>query len=218
MFIVFIGPPGVGKGTQANMLAAKYPMVKISTGDLLREAIREKTVLGERAKSFMERGELVPDGLVIDLVNEKVTTTPKTINSFIFDGFPRTIEQAKELDNLLATKGVKISMAIDFSMDEEERVSRLSGRRMCPKCQRTYHILFAKPKNDNLCDVCKVPLIQRSDDDEAVIRQRSSVYWDLTRPLLDFYRHRNLLQTVDASRNIDLVFEDLDHLVSKIKS
>ena len=218
MFIVFIGPPGVGKGTQANMLAAKYPMVKISTGDLLREAIREKTVLGERAKHFMERGELVPDALVIDLVNEKVTATPKTINSFIFDGFPRTIEQAKELDNLLASKGVKISMAIDFSMDEEERVSRLSGRRMCPKCQRTYHILFAKPKNDSLCDVCNVPLIQRSDDDEAVIRQRSSVYWDLTRPLLDFYRQRNLLQTIDASRNIDLVFEDLDHLVSKIKS
>ena len=109
-------------------------------------------------------------------------------------------------------------MAIDFSMDEEERVSRLSGRRMCPKCQRTYHILFAKPKNDNLCDVCNVPLIQRSDDDEAVIRQRSSVYWDLTRPLLDFYRQRNLLQTIDASRNIDLVFQDLDHLVSKIKS
>ena len=218
MFIVFIGPPGVGKGTQANMLAAKYPMVKISTGDLLREAIREKTLLGERAKHFMERGELVPDALVIDLVNEKVTATPKTINSFIFDGFPRTIEQAKELDNLLASKGVKISMAIDFSMDEEERVSRLSGRRMCPKCQRTYHILFAKPKNDNLCDVCNVPLIQRSDDDEAVIRQRSSVYWDLTRPLLDFYRQRNLLQTIDASRNIDLVFQDLDHLVSKIKS
>jgi adenylate kinase len=218
MFIVFIGPPGVGKGTQANMLAAKYPMVKISTGDLLREAIREKTVLGERAKHFMERGELVPDALVIDLVNEKVTATPKTINSFIFDGFPRTIEQAKELDNLLASKGVKISMAIDFSMDEEERVSRLSGRRMCPKCQRTYHILFAKPKNDSLCDVCNVPLIQRSDDDEAVIRQRSSVYWDLTRPLLDFYRQRNLLQTIDASRNIDLVFQDLDHLVSKIKS
>jgi adenylate kinase len=218
MFIVFIGPPGVGKGTQANMLAAKYPMVKISTGDLLREAIKEKSVLGERAKSFMERGELVPDALVIDLVNEKVTATPKTMNSFIFDGFPRTIEQAKELDNLLATKGVKISMAIDFSMDEEERVSRLSGRRMCPKCQRTYHIRFAKPKNDNLCDVCNVPLIQRSDDDEAVIRQRSSVYWDLTRPLLDFYRQRNLLQTIDASRSIDLVFKDLDNLVSKIKS
>lgn len=218
MFIVFIGPPGVGKGTQANMLAAKYPMVKISTGDLLREAIKEKSVLGERAKSFMERGELVPDALVIDLVNEKVTATPKTMNSFIFDGFPRTIEQAKELDHLLATKGVKISMAIDFSMDEEERVSRLSGRRMCPKCQRTYHIRFAKPKNDNLCDVCNVPLIQRSDDDEAVIRQRSSVYWDLTRPLLDFYRQRNLLQTIDASRSIDLVFKDLDNLVSKIKS
>ncbi|MCL5953780.1 MAG: adenylate kinase [Nitrospirae bacterium] len=218
MFIVFIGPPGVGKGTQANMLAAKYPMVKISTGDLLREAIKEKTVLGERAKSFMERGELVPDALVIDLVNEKVTGTPKTTNSFIFDGFPRTIEQAKELDHLLATKGVQISMAIDFSMDEEERVSRLSGRRMCPKCQRTYHIRFAKPKNDNLCDVCNVPLIQRSDDDEAVIRQRSSVYWDLTRPLLDFYRQRNLLQTIDASRSIDLVFKDLDKLVSKIKS
>ena len=218
MFIVFIGPPGVGKGTQANMLAAKYPMVKISTGDLLREAIKEKSVLGERAKSFMERGELVPDALVIDLVNEKVTATPKTMNSFIFDGFPRTIEQAKELDHLLATKGVKISMAIDFSMDEEERVSRLSGRRMCPKCQRTYHIRFAKPKNDNLCDVCNVPLIQRSDDDEAVIRQRSSVYWDLTRPLLDFYRQRNLLQTIDASRSIDLVFKDLDKLVSKIKS
>ena len=217
MFIVFIGPPGVGKGTQANMLAEKYPMVKISTGDLLREAIREKSSLGERAKNFMERGELVPDALVIDLVNEKVTTTPKNINSFIFDGFPRTIEQAKELDSLLLSKKASISVAINFSMDEEERVSRLSGRRMCPNCQRTYHIKFAKPKSDSSCDYCNVPLIQRSDDDEAVIRQRSSVYWDLTRPLLDFYRQRQLLQTIDASRNIDLVFKDLDHLVANLK-
>lgn len=217
MFIVFIGPPGVGKGTQANMLAEKYPMVKISTGDLLREAIREKSTLGERAKSFMERGELVPDALVIDLVNEKVTATPKMINSFIFDGFPRTIEQAKQLDVLLLSKKAAISVAVNFSMDEEERVSRLSGRRMCPKCQRTYHIKFAKPKSDNLCDSCNVPLIQRSDDDEAVIRQRSSVYWEQTRPLLDFYHQRNLLQTIDASRNIDLVFKDLDHLVVKLK-
>ena len=218
MFIVFIGPPGVGKGTQANMLAEKYLMVKISTGDLLRESIREKTSLGERAKSFMERGELVPDGLVIDLVNEKVTTTPKNLNSFIFDGFPRTIEQAKELDALLHSKKTSISVAIDFSMDEEERVARLSGRRMCPNCQRTYHIKFAKPKADSLCDYCTLPLIQRSDDDEAVIRQRSSVYWELTRPLLDFYQKRNLLQTVDASRNIDLVFKDLDRLISSLKS
>ena len=217
MFIVFIGPPGVGKGTQANMLAEKYPMVKISTGDLLREAIREKTTLGERAKSFMERGELVPDALVIELVNEKVTTSSKDVNSFIFDGFPRTIEQAKQLDVLLLSNKSSISVAVDFAMDEEERVSRLSGRRMCPKCQRTYHIKFAKPKNDNLCDYCNVELIQRSDDDEAVIRQRSSVYWEQTRPLLDFYHQRNLLQTIDASRNIDLVFKDLDHLVANLK-
>jgi adenylate kinase len=217
MFIVFIGPPGVGKGTQANMLAEKYPMFKISTGDLLREAIREKTTLGERAKSFMERGELVPDALVIELVNEKVSTTSKDINSFIFDGFPRTIEQAKQLDGLLLSKKSSISVAVNFAMDEEERVTRLSGRRMCPKCQRTYHIKFAKPKIDNLCDYCNVDLIQRSDDDEAVIRQRSSVYWEQTRPLLDFYDQRNLLQTIDASRNIDLVFKDLDNFVANLK-
>ncbi|MGC8500235.1 MAG: adenylate kinase [Leptospirillia bacterium] len=217
MFIVFIGPPGVGKGTQANMLVEKYSMVKISTGDLLRESIRDKSLLGERAKGFMERGELVPDALVIDLVNEKVNSTTSNGRNFIFDGFPRTIEQAKELDSLLESRSSKISVAVDFSMDEEERIERLSGRRMCPGCQRTYHIKFAKPKNDLLCDVCNIPLVQRSDDDESVIRQRSSVYWDLTRPLLDFYRKRNLLQTIDASRNIDLVFSELDHFIQKIK-
>ena len=217
MYIVFIGPPGVGKGTQASRLVDKYAMVKISTGDLLRDSIKENTHLGNRAKSYMEKGELVPDQLVLDLVNEKIYSPSNGKHSYIFDGFPRTIQQAKELDRMLNNHKSEISLVLEFTMDEEDRISRLSGRRICPRCQRTYHILYAKPKNDLLCDVCEVPLIQRSDDNEEVIRQRSSVYWEMTNPLLDFYSHRNILRTIDVNRSIDNIFTELDSMISLLE-
>jgi len=214
MYIVFIGPPGVGKGTQATRLVEKYSMIKISTGDLLRDSIKENKELGIRAKNYMEKGELVPDELVLDLVKEKIHSGSIEKKSYIFDGFPRTIQQAKELDKILKENKSDINLVLEFTMDEEDRISRLAGRRMCPKCQRTYHMIFAKPKNDSLCDVCGVPLIQRSDDNEEVIRQRSSVYWEMTNPLLEFYSKRNILKTINVNRSIEEVFSELDRTIA----
>lgn len=216
MHIVFIGPPGVGKGTQANMLVEKFSLSKISTGDLLRDSIKSGSSLGNQAKGFMERGELVPDQLVLGLVQEKILLAQPGSKPFIFDGFPRNISQAIELDKIMANSKSKINIVIDFTMDEEERIARLSGRRMCPNCQRTYHILFSQPKNDNLCDVCGVQLVQRSDDNESVIRQRSTVYWQQTRPLLEYYDKKNILKTIDASLSIDAVFGKLEKLIAPL--
>jgi adenylate kinase len=216
MYIVFIGPPGVGKGTQATRLVDKYSMVKISTGDLLRDSITENSYLGTRAKVFMEKGELVPDELVLDLVKEKIYAPSKGNHSYIFDGFPRTRQQAKDLDKILKDHNIGINLVLEFTMDEEDRIARLSGRRICPTCQRTYHILFAKPKHDTRCDVCNVPLVQRSDDNEEVIRQRSAIYWEMTNPLLEFYSNRHILKTIDVSRSIETVFKDLDSIISSL--
>ncbi len=216
MQIVFIGPPGVGKGTQANMLVDKYGVLKISTGDLLRDAIKAGSPLGNQAKGYMERGELVPDELVLGLVQEKVSIPQSNLKTFIFDGFPRNIQQAIELDKIMLNIHSKINLVIDFTMDEEDRISRLSGRRMCPKCQRTYHIKFSKPKVDNLCDICSVQLVQRSDDNESVIRQRSAVYWEHTRPLLEYYKKQEILKSIDASQPIDKVFISLENLIAPL--
>lgn len=213
MYIVLIGPPGVGKGTQATRLVEKYAMVKISTGDLLRDSIKENSPLGVKAKNYMEKGELVPDHLVLDLVKEKIYSPAAVKHSCIFDGFPRTIQQAQSLDMILEEHNAGINLVIEFTMDEEDRIVRLAGRRMCPKCQRTYHVAFAKPKEDSLCDVCRVSLVQRSDDNEQVIRQRSSVYWELTNPLLEFYAQRNILKTIDVNQSIDCVFDELNSLL-----
>ena len=216
MHIVFIGPPGVGKGTQANMLVERYPIVKISTGDLLRDSIKAGSMLGVQAKGFMERGELVPDQLVLGLVLEKISSPEFAKKTFIFDGFPRNILQAQELDQIMTKVHSKINLVIDFTMDEEERISRLSGRRMCPKCQRTYHIIYAKPLHDNLCDVCGIPLVQRSDDNEDVIRHRSTVYWEHTRPLLEYYNKQKILKSVNASRSIETVFSEIENMIKQI--
>lgn len=216
--IVFIGPPGVGKGTQANQLAEFYDISKLATGDLLREALRNSTPIGLDAKQYMDTGQLVPDSLVLELIYENILSLP-SMTGFILDGFPRTLSQAKSLDEFLEKKGYNLELAIEFVMDEEDRISRLSGRRMCPQCQRTYHVIYAKPKNDNYCDVCLVPLKQRTDDHEDIIRQRSTVYWEATMPLIDYYNKKNILKVIDASKSILEVTEEVkkvfDSLVSK---
>ena len=198
------------------MLVEKYPIVKISTGDLLRESIKIGSNLGMQAKGFMEKGELVPDQLVLGLVLEKISSPEFGKKIFVFDGFPRNIQQAIELDKIMAKVQSKINLVIDFTMDEEERILRLSGRRMCPKCQRTYHMTYAKPKHDNLCDVCDVNLVQRSDDNEEIIRQRSTVYWEHTRPLLEYYNVKKILKSADASRSIENVFSDIENMIKPL--
>lgn len=213
--VVFIGPPGVGKGTQANLLADSLKVAKFATGDLLREALKNSTPLGLNAKKYMDAGQLVPDTLVLDLVYENIKSLQQD-DSFILDGFPRTLSQAKSLDEFLNKMCHNIDLAVEFKMDEEERVLRLTGRRICPQCQRTYHIIYAPPINDNLCDYCSIPLKQRNDDQEDIIRQRSIVYWETTTPLIDYYKSKGVLKVVDASKPIKQVEEELINVFTNI--
>jgi adenylate kinase len=208
MRVVFLGAPGVGKGTQADRIAAQYRIAKISTGDLLREAVRNQTTLGLEAKSSMDQGKLVPDAVVIGLVREKLAA-PSCANGFVLDGFPRTVPQAEELGMVLMSKGIALDRVLNFQVSREDVVRRLSGRRSCPKCQATFHIDFATPKVDGICDRCGEPLVQRSDDRRDAIEMRLKVYDEQTAPLVRYYEERRLLSPVDASGAVDVVFQHL---------
>jgi adenylate kinase len=208
MRVVFLGAPGVGKGTQAERIALQYRLTKISTGDLLREAVRNQTKLGLEAKSFMDQGQLVPDSVVIGLVREKLGDS-SCANGFVLDGFPRTVPQAEELGKALSAKSTALDLVVNFQVSREDVVRRLSGRRSCPKCQATFHIDFAKPKVDEVCDRCGASLVQRNDDRRDAIETRLKVYDEQTAPLVRYYEERRLLSSVDASGSVDVVFEHL---------
>jgi adenylate kinase len=213
MRVVFLGAPGVGKGTQADRIAAAYQVAKISTGDLLRAAVRNQTALGLEAKSYMDQGKLVPDAVVIGLVKEKLSD-PSCAGGFILDGFPRTVPQAEELGKALASNAMALDRVVDFQVAREDVVRRLSGRRSCPKCQSTFHVDFAKPKADGICDRCGEPLVQRSDDRCEAIETRLKVYDEQTAPLVRYYDERKLLSPVDASGAVDVVFQHLSQVLA----
>jgi adenylate kinase len=208
MRVVFLGAPGVGKGTQADRIAAQFQVAKISTGDLLREAVRNQTTLGLEAKSYMDQGKLVPDAVVIGLVREKLAD-PSCANGFVLDGFPRTVPQAEELGKALASKAMVLDRVVNFQVSREDVVRRLSGRRSCPKCQATFHVDFAKPKVEGVCDRCSEPLVQRSDDRREAIETRLKVYDEQTAQLVRYYDERKLLSPVDASGAVDVVLQHL---------
>jgi adenylate kinase len=208
MRVVFLGAPGVGKGTQADRIAVEYQVAKISTGDLLREAVRSQAALGIVAKSYMDQGKLVPDAVVIGLVREKLAD-PNCANGFVLDGFPRTVAQAEELGTVLTFKGIPLDRVLNLQVSREDIVRRLSGRRSCPKCQSTFHVDFARPKVDEICDRCGEPLVQRSDDRCDAIEMRLKVYDEQTAPLVRYYDERRLLSAVDASGAADVVFQHL---------
>ena len=208
MRVVFLGAPGVGKGTQADRIAVEYQVAKISTGDLLREAVRSQAALGIVAKSYMDQGKLVPDAVVIGLVREKLAD-PNCANGFVLDGFPRTVAQAEELGTVLTFKGIALDRVLNLQVSREDIVRRLSGRRSCPKCQSTFHVDFARPKVDEICDRCGEPLVQRSDDRCDAIEMRLKVYDEQTAPLVRYYDERRLLSEVDASGAADVVFQHL---------
>ena len=212
MRVVFLGAPGVGKGTQAERIASQYQVAKISTGDLLREAVRNQTALGLEAKSYMDQGKLVPDAVVVGLVREKLAD-PSCANGFVLDGFPRTVPQAEELGKALASKAMALDRVVNFQVSREDVVRRLSGRRSCPKCQATFHVDFAKPKVDGVCDRCGEPLVQRSDDRRDAIETRLKVYDEQTAPLVRYYDERQLLSPVDASGAVDVVFQHLSQVL-----
>ncbi len=210
MRLVFLGAPGVGKGTQAEQVSSKFGYPKISTGDLLRDAVRNKTALGVQTKAFMDQGKLVPDSVVIGLVKEKLTDAA-TVKGFLLDGFPRTTAQAEELDKILNEKGQQLDRVINVTVPRSEVVRRLSGRRSCPDCQAVFHTESAPPKREDVCDRCGTMLAQRNDDRKET---RLTVYDEQTAPLIAYYRQRSLLSELDGAGPIEQVQQRLVDLFS----
>ena len=208
MRLVFLGAPGVGKGTQADRAAVQFRICKISTGDLLREAVRNKTSLGLEAKGHMDRGGLVPDSVVIGLVREKLNDSSSAAG-FILDGFPRTVPQAEALASVLDEREEHLDCVVNFEVPREEIVKRLSGRRSCPKCQATYHVDFAPSKMGTACERCGEALTQRSDDQRAAIEMRLRVYEEQTAPLIGFYEKQGLLSRLNGAESMDAVYQSL---------
>jgi len=208
MRLVFLGAPGVGKGTQAERIAARYRVPKISTGDILREAVRNQTPLGLEAKACMDQGKLVPDSVVIGIVKAKLAE-PDCGAGFLLDGFPRTVGQAEELTAILGAGGKKLDRVINVVVPRADVVRRLSGRRSCPKCQAVFHVDFAPPKRDGICNQCGSALVQRNDDRAEAVETRLTVYEEQTAPLITYYRGRGLLSDLDGSGPIDEVQERL---------
>jgi adenylate kinase len=209
MNIILFGAPGAGKGTQGELLAKRFDLVRLSTGDLLRDALRRGTPLGLEAKRFMDVGELVPDAVILGLVRE-VMTAESARGGFIFDGFPRTQAQAESLDATLDEMGTPLAMVIVLDVDDETIVARLSRRLACPRCGAVYNLDTDKPKKSGVCDVCGTGLVQRSDDEESTVRRRLEVYRAQTAPLLAYYESAGVpMHIVDGDRPVDEVHADL---------
>jgi adenylate kinase len=206
MRLVLLGPPGAGKGTQAQRLVDGFDIPQISTGDILRQHVQDGTGLGIRARSFMDRGEYVSDDLVVQMVMDRLAE-PDASKGFILDGFPRTVPQARALEAALADAGRPLSAVLKFAISDDMAVRRLSNRWTCPTCKRTYNMEFKRPANDSVCDVDGTELERRADDDELTVRRRLAVYQEQTEPLETFYADRDLLLAIDAQAAEDLVTE-----------
>ena len=206
MRIIMLGAPGAGKGTQAKKIAAKYSIPHISTGDIFRANIKNGTELGNKAKTYMDQGLLVPDDLVVDLVVDRVNQED-CANGYVLDGFPRTIPQAKSLDEALLDMGQSIDYAINVEVPDENIVQRMSGRRACVNCGATYHVVYAPTKKENVCDTCSGELILRDDDKPETVQKRLNVYHEQTQPLIDYYTKQDKLVEVDGTIDIEKVFD-----------
>ncbi len=205
MRLVLLGPPGIGKGTQAKRLQQHYGWPVIATGDLLREAIARRTPLGEQAHAYVSRGELVPDELVNQIVFERL----RTLDDFVLDGYPRNLAQAQVLDEFLQGQNRPLDAVLAFELDDERIVERLSGRRVCPNCGAIYHIVSHPSRAGDRCERCETTLITREDDQPDTIRRRLQVYRQQTEPLIAYYRERGLLRSVDASGDPDTVYQQV---------
>ena len=210
MRLVLLGPPGIGKGTQARRLQQEYGWMAIATGDLLREAMANNTPLGEQARAYVQRGELVPDELVNRMVFERL----QSLESFILDGYPRNLSQAQVLDAFLRERHQPLHAVLAFELDDEQIVQRLSGRRVCPQCGAIYHIVANPSRAGNRCERCGTTLITREDDHPDTIRRRLTVYREQTEPLITYYEQRSLLQRVDASGDPETVYQRVLHALS----
>ena len=208
MKIVLLGPPGAGKGTQAKSISNRYSIPHISTGDIFRKNISENTPLGIEAKSYMDNGQLVPDEVTINMVKDRLQQDDCK-NGYLLDGFPRTVHQAEALDNFLTEREESIDTALLIEVPKEFILERMTGRRVCLSCGASYHIKFNPPAVDGVCDVCGDNVIQRKDDVEETVKERLDVYERQTQPLIDFYKEKNLLSTVDGTKAINEVFESI---------
>jgi adenylate kinase len=214
MRLIFLGPPGVGKGTQAQRLSAEFRIPKISTGDILRDAAAKKTPLGVQAKSFMDGGKLVPDEVVIGIIRERLKESDCK-EGFILDGFPRTVPQARALTAMLGQSQSGIDRALNFELSDHDLIRRLSGRRSCPNCQAVYHVEFNPPRKPDQCDQCGGKLIQRNDDQPETIRKRLEVYQSQTLPLIGFYEDQGVLTRMDGSGNPEAVYRRVKDAIGK---
>jgi adenylate kinase len=205
MKIIMLGAPGAGKGTQAKMIAETYKLPHVSTGDIFRANIKNNTDLGKEAKTYMDKGELVPDELTVRILLDRVAQAD-CANGYVLDGFPRTIPQAEVLDQELTKLNDQIDYAIDVDVPDENIVKRMSGRRACLTCGATYHIEHIPHKQEGICDKCGSELVQRDDDKEETVLNRLKVYHDQTQPLIDYYTKKNILKTVDGTVDMKDVF------------
>lgn len=212
--MVFLGPPGAGKGTQSEQIIKDFGIVQVSTGDILRSAVKEGSELGKLAKECMDEGKLVPDDVIIGIVKDRLKEKDCQ-NGFILDGFPRTIPQAEALDSMLKDDlNISLTHVISLEVDDGKIIERLTGRRFCSQCGRVYHISFDPPEKEGICDECHTQLIQRDDDKEETIKKRLKVYHDQTEQLKDYYGKQNILTTVDGEKSPDDVYKNIKDILS----
>ncbi|HWQ76391.1 MAG TPA: adenylate kinase [Syntrophomonas sp.] len=214
MNIILLGPPGAGKGTQAELIKANYPILHISTGDMFREAVGNATAMGMEAKKYMDAGQLVPDEVTIGVVEERLSQ-PDCSNGFLLDGFPRTIPQAEALDKVLAKMGKQVELALEITVPDAIIIDRMTGRVSCSKCKTVYNTKFSPPAQAGVCDKCGGELVQRSDDKEETVKNRLKVYAEQTQPLLSYYEKAGKLKSLDGNRDPQVVFKDVQGLLEK---
>ncbi|MEA3424380.1 MAG: adenylate kinase [Bacillota bacterium] len=214
MKLVLLGPPGAGKGTQAASIVEKYNVPHISTGDIFRKNLKEGTKLGLEAKGYMDRGELVPDSLVVDIVIDRLSNDD-VVNGYLLDGFPRTVVQAESLNEYLEKNEDSLDFVLNIKVDSNVLIERAVGRRICKNCGATYHVKFNQPMIEGVCDKCGGQLYQRADDNEETVANRIKVYMDETSPLIDYYRKKELLIDIDGQKDILKVFTDIVRILGE---
>ncbi|MDZ4131938.1 MAG: adenylate kinase [Dethiobacteria bacterium] len=215
MLIILLGPPGAGKGTQAEKIVAKRDLTYISTGAILRSAVKAETTLGRKVRQFMDQGKLVPDELVVEIVKDRLME-PDCANGALLDGFPRTVVQAVFLDKVLPAIQAGIDRVLSIEVNDDELVERLTGRRVCSDCGANFHIKFKPPKVRNVCDQCGGDLYQRDDDSLETVKERLEVYKNQTEPLIKFYEEQDVLSTIDGNQDIDSVFKQIDSILENL--